>query len=114
MCPPPASACAHQPFWGTALEGHRSPRWQWLLDDSHGIQDLLDKSLPTASDEFFDAGVATCYNCNLYSLLWDLARLRRGGTIAVDQKGHLMKLGAGGWERQEPAWNVGLGGQVRV
>ena len=100
-------ACAYQPFWGTALEGHRPPAWQWLLDVSSEVQDILDQSLPTGSDEFFDAGVATCYNCNLYSLLWDLVRLRRGATVAVDQKGHLIKLGAGGWQRQGVEGEVG-------
>ena len=106
------AACAFQPFWGTALEGHRPPTWQWLLDVSYAVHDILDKYLPTRSDEFFDAGAATCYNCNLYSLLWDIVRLRRAGTVAMDQKGHMIKLAAQGWERQKPAWDIELQAQA--
>ncbi len=102
------AACAYQPFWGTALEGHRTPTWQWFLDVNYEIHDIFDKYLPTESDEFFDAAIATCYNCSLYSLLWDIVRLRRGGTIAMDQRGHIIKLGEQGWERQEPSWDVEL------
>ena len=84
--------CAFQPMWGTPLEGHRPPCWQWQLDVNYAIHDVLDGYLPTGTDDFFDAGVATCYNCNLYSLLWDIVRLRRGGSTSMNEKGTLIHI----------------------
>ena len=89
---------AFQPFWGTALEGHRPPTWEWLLDVSCAIQDIMDKCLPTKSDEFWNSAIRNCYSCNIYALGWDLVRLRRDGTIATDRKGRNIKLGDDGWE----------------
>jgi hypothetical protein len=111
--------CSFQPFWGTPLEGHRPPTWQWLLEVNYEVHDIMAKYLPTKSDEFFDSGVITCYNCNLYSLIHDVVRLRRGGTISMDEKGHLIRLGDQGWERfdegpwRERAWSSGIMGRPR-
>ena len=111
--------CSYQPFWGTPLEGHRPPTWQWLLEVNYEVHDIIAKYLPTKSDEFFDSGVITCYNCGLFSLFYDIVRLSRGGTISMDEKGHLIRLGDQGWERfdegpwHERAWCSGIMGRPR-
>jgi len=111
--------CSYQPFWGTLLDGHRPPTWQWLLDVNYEVHEIMTRYLPTKSDEFFDAGVITCYNCSLFSLFYDIVRLSRGGTISMDQKGHLIRLGEQGWERYDEgawdkrAWSSGILGKPR-